>query len=237
MAHYDLQAEVQRDICRRLAADVEAAAHPAESVLELGAGTGFLTRHLRRIYPAAKLTVNDLTPKAAKYLDPLLQGATYDYLWGDAETTPFPARYDLVASSSTMQWFDAPGAFIAKCAAHTLPGGVLALSTFGPDNFREIRAAAGRGLEYYDADQIGEMLKNSEYELLTMNEFRTELRFDAPADVLRHIKATGVSGTGYFCWTAGRLREFDARYRRDFSTPEGVTLTYHPIIVTAKRKI
>ena len=270
LAHYDLQAGVQRDICRRMAAQLAAIiGHPEdnqgaeptptakhdpatkrmpeiksasgvgiERALEVGAGTGFLTGELTALMPKTYWWLNDLTEKAEPYLEPIAAGMAHEYIWGDAEKADFPSGLGLIASASTVQWFDDLPRFIEKCSAHSVPGALLAISTFGPENFREIKATTGRGLDYYTAAEVGRIVENNGYDILTLTDFKTELYFDSPADVLRHIKATGVSGTGYYRWTAGRLREFDLQYRRDFPAPDSkVSLTYHPIIVVARRKI
>ena len=206
--------------------------------LEVGAGTGLLTRELLKLVPQAHWWLNDLSEKAEAYLAPMLAKTKHAFLWGDAETLAFPGNLELLASASTVQWFDDLPRFLKKCAAHSLPGALLALSTFGPENFREVRATTGRALHYYSAEAFAEMVVCSGYEILSLRDFQTELLFDTPAEVLRHIKATGTSGTGYFRWTAGRLREFELKYRRDFGAPglDGkVSLTYAPILLTARK--
>lgn len=203
--------------------------------LEVGAGTGMLTRHLARLVPRAFWHVNDLSPKAQQYLDPLLEGLSHRYLWGDAELLELPGDLGLIATASTVQWFDDLPAFIARCAGALAPGGLLVMTTFGPDNFRQIRATTGRGLEYRTLSGLEMLLRQAGFEPLILTEFRSELAFVSPMEVLRHIKATGVGGTGHFRWSPSSLRRFDEQYRRLFASADnGVTLTYHPQITISK---
>ena len=234
--HYALQAKVQQEVCQHMAAQLAALSPRPRQALEVGAGTGLLTRELVRLMPKAHWWLNDLSPKAEGYLEPMLAKTKHAFLWGDAEEVAFPHGLELVASASTVQWFEDLPRFLCKCAAHSLSGALLALSTFGPENFQEVRATTGRGLDYSSAQALAETASSSGYEVLSVSGFQTQLLFDSPAQVLRHIKATGTSGTGYFRWTAGRLREFELKYRRAFSAPGGkVALTYAPILLLARK--
>jgi len=236
--HYALEAEVQKEVCQRMAAQLAALAPQAQQALEVGAGTGLLTRELLKLVPQAHWWLNDLSEKAEAYLQPVVANTSHTFLWGDAEEVVFPSGLGLVASASTVQWFEDLPRFVHKCAAHSLPGALLALSTFGPENFKEVRATTGRGLHYYSAKALEGMVEGGGYEVVSLHSFSTQLLFETPAEVLRHIKATGTSGTGHFRWTARRLKEFELAYGRAFSAPGlggKVTLTYAPMLLVARR--
>ncbi|MDR0511024.1 MAG: malonyl-ACP O-methyltransferase [Rikenellaceae bacterium] len=229
MSSYDRQAGVQRDVCRRLADELAALNPHVERAVEIGVGTGMLTRHLTALFPQARWWLNDLTARACERMPPCCT-----FLAGDAEALQLPDGLDLVASASTVQWFDDLPYFLRRCAAATRSGGLLALSTFGPENFREVRAAAGRGLSYHSASELAELAAEAGYNVLTLKEYVVSLTFGTPVDVLRHIKATGVGGAGSSNWTKGSLQEFDARYRA--INRENITLAYHPVIIVARRR-
>ena len=115
-------------------------------------------------------------------------------------------------------------------------GGRLALSTFGPDNFEEIRATTGDGLVYYTSAELAGLLKQAGLTIEEQKEYTRRLEFGSPTDVLRHIKATGVNAIRKPRWTPRRLTDFETLYRSRFSTSSGtVTLTYHPILIVARK--
>ncbi|MGA9422112.1 MAG: methyltransferase domain-containing protein, partial [Rhodanobacteraceae bacterium] len=61
---------------------------------------------------------------------------------GDASALPLPERsVDVLHSSLCIQWCDEPRAPFAEFARVLKPGGLLLLSTFGPDTLHELRAA------------------------------------------------------------------------------------------------
>lgn len=234
---YDRLAVVQQRICDELAAMCrEYISAAPQRVLEIGAGTGFLTRRLTELYPRAGFVLNDLSDKAETYIGRYASDVCASYLWGDAESVEFPSGQQLVASASTVQWFDDLPAFLTKAARASCSGGVLALATFGPDNFREITAAAGEGLAYHSKTELETMICSAGYELLCSDEYIRTLSFGSPADVLRHIKATGVNSLSRARWTRGRLAQFEEEYNNRFALTDGsVTLTYHPILVMARK--
>lgn len=245
LATYDTLATVQRDIARRLATLLEHTTSSAQKNaikkgVEIGAGTGFLTRHLVRLFPAAEWTVNDLVPGSRDYLP-----ESVSFSAGDGEAFPFgDERYDLIASASTVQWFDDLPGFIARTADGLRPGGLLALSTFGPGNFREITATTGQGLEYYPLPELIDILTASGLQIIAREEWTEQQRYPSPTDVLRHLRLTGVNAVAAERWTHSRLRQFEADYRAAYTDATGyneenggecVTLTFHPILIIAKK--
>lgn len=234
---YNTLAVVQDEICGQLDDLLAQSGHgPINNALEIGAGTGFLSRRLLARYPAARWTVNDLVEEARPFVEAFATHAQVDYLWGDAEAIDFPPEQDLVASASTIQWFDALPAFLRHAYDTLTHGGTLALSTFGPENFREINSTTGEGLHYYDASQFSTLLCEAGFELVELREYTRELTFGDPCEVLRHIRATGVNSIRRARWTPRILEAFETAYRARYSLPGGgVTLTYHPLLVVASK--
>lgn len=203
------------------------------SGLEIGVGTGFLTQHLQTLFSQTHWTLNDLTSKAQVYTDKFINPDSSDYLWGDAEQIKLPSNLDLIASASTVQWFDSLPDFIKQCSANTNKDGYLALSTFGPDNFTEIRNITGAGLNYYSLAELITILESNDYTILQSLDYTKQLEFTSPLEVLKHIKATGVNGISHYRWTRSKLSEFESTYQQ--LCPQGIALTYHPIILLARK--
>lgn len=236
---YDRLARAQKRICKALSDEMRALIPPSAvgNALEIGAGTGFLTQDMVRRYPDSEWHLNDLIPEAGEYLSRYTPGVRTHWLWGDAEKMDFPQGLDLITSACTIQWFSDITAFARKAAAATQPGGWLALSTFGPDNFKEIRATTGDGLEYLSTEELAKVFSDAGYEIKILRDWYEQLSMDDPSAVLRHIKETGVNSVKKAAWGPDRFEKFNADYKRLFSTPEGhVTLTFHPVIIIAQKK-
>ncbi|MCD8103041.1 MAG: methyltransferase domain-containing protein [Alistipes sp.] len=206
-------------------------------IFEAGAGTGFLTRFLRMANPGAEFILNDITDAAAPYLREAVADSKAAYLWGDAESIELPRDLHTVAAASTVQWFDDLPGFLRRAASATVEGGALAISTFGPDNFREVRSIMGFGLDYHTKAELGSMAAEAGYEVVHLSEQTRTLYFDIPVDIIYHIRTTGVNAVRPVQWDRRKLTEFTERYRELFMTRDGLMpLTYHPVFLIARRK-
>lgn len=116
--------------------------------------------------------------------------------------------------------------------------GLLLFSTFVPGNLYEIKELTGKGLVYPTSDTLVGWLSTAGFNLLHYEEETIVLTFKTPLDVLRHLKATGVTATGNGRWTRGRQESFCRHYSEQFTTTTGqVTLTYRPLYILAIKKI
>lgn len=237
LSTYDREARAQRRICERLASfltDEQAAG--CRRVLEIGCGTGCLTRLVRPRCANAVYVANDLCESCRPAIERLFPDAPVRFLAGDAERVAFPGRFELVVSASAFQWMQDLRGFFHRLAGVLQPGGCLLFNTFLPDNLFEIRALTGQGLVYPNATELGAWL-SSDFELKRCEEETIRLALASPVEVLRHLKATGVTATGNQLWTKGRLEQFSKQYIEQFSTPDGyVTLTYRPLYFVAIKK-
>lgn len=224
------QARIADHLAERLAA-LGAPARFAQG-FEIGCGTGHLTQALRARFGFDRLTLNDLTESAAA------TAARHEaaFVPGDARQCDWPARPDLIASASVIQWLEAPGALLARAAQALAPGGWLAFSGFGPAQFHELVRLGSRahapGL--IGAQQLADHLPAG-VEILELGARQEVLWFDTPRDVLRHLRDTGVNGAASQVWTRARLERFDATYRALFGTARGVPLSYNPVWIVARR--
>lgn len=201
-------------------------------VLEVGCGTGLLTRRIVGRFRPEMLWLNDLCPSAERYI-PQSPEVSVSFFAGDAETVDFPEGLDLIMSSATVQWFDDLPAFFSKCAGALKPGGLIAFSTFGSRNLMEIAGTTGAGLEYYDMVGLMELL-DGRFEVLASDEDIIRLEFSTPMNVLRHLRETGVTGISREKWTRGRMMDFVHRYEEMYGDGKCVPLTYNPIWIVAR---
>lgn len=124
-----------------------------------------------------------------------------------------------------MQWFNSPRRFAERVRRALRPGGTAILSTFGPDNFAELKGLAPRR-RYLSADRWRSILPDAVTE-----EEHIELLFETPADVLRHIKLTGVNAIrqGSHTEALRLLRNYPRR------SDGRCSLTYHPIFIILQK--
>lgn len=155
---------------------------------------------------------------------------------GDAESIRLPDKLDLIVSCSAIQWFENPVNFIRNCQALLNEKGYLAISTFGPQNLREVGTLTGISLRYPTLDNLRLSLSDS-FDVIYSHEELQKLTFKTPVEVLRHLKATGVTGISKQRWTKAKLSHFSNQYEKLYQSEEGrITLTYHPVYIILKKK-
>lgn len=237
MESYDAHAQVQKQVARRLAAMVnERVAATPDRVLEIGCGTGLFTDELKRLYPTARLVVNDLVEELCERTAARVGIPPEERLGGDIEQVSFTGLFDLIASASTLQWMADPGTLFRKLSDVLMPGGLLIFSTYGKYNLREIRLTTGGGLNYRSQEEIMALLEPCFRVEEIAEEFRL-MEFSDPFDILQHLKKTGVNVSGDpSIWTRGRVNAFIREYNRRFCLDGKVTLTFHPLYLVCRKR-
>ncbi len=140
---YNSAALLQRAVRDELLARVQYFNLQPQQVVDLGAGTGEASLSLRRRFRSAAITAIDVAPQM------LLQAYRRQWPWrrfwrvcADARSLPFANNsVDLIFSNLMLQWCDDPLPALAEMQRVLKPGGVLLLSSFGPQTLHELRAA------------------------------------------------------------------------------------------------
>lgn len=233
---YEENASAQRKIADYLFGLLEYLLdYPPQRVLEIGCGTGLFTRRLREKVQPDALYVNDLVEEMCRKTAERCGISADRCLVGDIEEREIPGRFDLIVSASTFQWFSRPRETFQKLAEHLLPGGLLAFSTFGPQNMIELRPFTPHGLNYLSHETLAGWL-SGQFEILCFQEQCERLYFAEAADVLRHLKKTGVNASASSaCWTKSTLQQFACRYAKDIVN-DRFPLTYHPMYFVCRKK-
>jgi malonyl-CoA O-methyltransferase len=210
-----LQARVATELLERLAAFEFA----PRVVLDLGSGTGRVTRELKRRFPRALVIALDIAPGM------LREARRNQMLWrrfarvcADALRLPLAAAsVDLVFSSLVLQWCEPLEQALEEVRRVLKPSGFFAFSTFGPDTLKELRAAWAQadGLthvnRFLDMHDVGDALTRSGLAEPVLDLDRIELGYPDTLSLMRDLKAIGAHNV-----TAGRPRTLlgKARLRR-----------------------
>lgn len=234
---YDTEADVQVGVVNNLLRLIRKTGidtilqKPGARMLEIGSGTGALSKELNKICDAqAYYEMWDLAGKAP------IVGHLRHFRQVDAELeimrTP-AASFDFIVSASTMQWFNSPSRFLAECGRVCAPGGYVLLSTFADGNLWQVSNATGRSLP---------MLKPSDwlkiippyFELLDFFDYWEEREFENAIDAFRHLRTTGVDSLGRTESGNSPLRAL-----RTFAPDlDGVyRLSYRPFILLLRKKL
>ncbi|MGB6604377.1 MAG: malonyl-ACP O-methyltransferase BioC [Steroidobacteraceae bacterium] len=211
-----LQARVSAELLERLG---ELALNP-RVVLDLGAGTGRVTRQLKRRYRGALVIALDIAPgmlREARRHQPLWR--RFARVCGDARQLPLAdASVDLVFSSLMLQWCEPLDAALVEVRRVLTPGGFFAFSTFGPDTLHELREAWAQadGREdahshvnrFLDMHDVGDAAARNGLAEPVLDVDRFELDYPDTLALMRDLKAIGAHNV-----TAGRARALTGKAR------------------------
>lgn len=190
---YNDNAPIQNLIANRLA-DLLSKNGPCErrnlKVLEIGPGTGLFTRLWSEIISPATVDFVDITR-----IDRFNLFENENYIYEDAEEWIMKcrSRYDLVLSSSAIQWFSNIPLFFKNIHSRLEEGGMMIVSSFLPGHFGELDTFRPAPILYPDTMMLRDALSDfSKADLFTE---RHEMKFKSPRELLMHLKLTGVGGS------------------------------------------
>lgn len=168
-----------------------------KDILEIGAGTGLMTRTYTDKADLSRLTLVDIAPyeDIENTISNIVGGDKIKVVSADAEeylSTVSNDTYDAVISSSTIQWFESPRKFFFNLNRVLRRGGIAAVSTFVKGNYAEIADIAGRTLDYYTLSQYTAMLPET-LKVELAKEDSEVCNFKNGKSLLKHIKDTGVN--------------------------------------------
>jgi malonyl-CoA O-methyltransferase len=205
-----LQARVSGELLERLGAfDFKPGV-----VLDSGAGTGRVTRELKRRYRGALVIALDIAPgmlrEARRHIAPWRR---FERVCADAQRLPLrDASVDLVFSSLMLQWCEPLDEALAEVRRVLRPGGFFAFSTFGPDTLKELRAAWAETdtlthvNRFIDLHDVGDAVSRAGLAEPVLDVDRIELSYPDTLSLMRDLKAIGAHNV-----TAGRPRTLTGR--------------------------
>lgn len=134
---YECHADIQKDIAKLLSKSLP---NKADSVLEIGCGTGFLTQYLIDKYPQAQFDITDISPNMVAHTEGKFSSIPHArFMVMDGEAVMPDKTYDLIVSSMAFQWFENPNESLRALVHRLNDGGQLIFSTLHPTSFPEWR--------------------------------------------------------------------------------------------------
>ena len=162
---YDSEAIAQKIIAKEIISGMKLLGiSKLESVLEIGSGTGLLTKMLLDNFYVKKIQIIDLIPETISlqiYLSHKYPETEIIAHVGDIEQMRFTEQFDLIISSSTFHWLNDFQSFSTCMSTCLKPSGCFIFNTFGPYNLKEIKSISNIGLHYFSDEKMVAILNEN----------------------------------------------------------------------------
>jgi malonyl-ACP O-methyltransferase BioC len=234
---YDAHARIQAGAAQRLI-DLLGAVDPPDRVLEIGCGTGRLTRLLLGRFPAARIDAIDLAPGMVEEASALLgRPDRVQWIVADARRFEPSAPYPLVVAGSSLHWLDPLEASLLHIAGLVAPGGLFAAALMLDGTLEELHAVrrlvAPRKVplgRLPSAELLRRGLEGSGFTLEALQEESASATCPSVAALLEELRLQGLTGGAVsraeLPLARGEVRGLVEEYERRYRMGGGVRVTY-----------
>jgi malonyl-CoA O-methyltransferase len=255
-----LQEECAKKLIDQLPLDFQ-----AKNILELGCGTGLLTRLLQEKFPDAEITAIDIAEKMlrrtrrfsntgspafaeddnARENSPTSQADKLKLVCADAESLPFQDKsFDLVISNFTLQWCELSNVFreserVLKNKGH------LYFCTLGENTLIELKTSwhqvdqEAHVNEFPSSDSVLNHLKAQPFANPIILDTQAREYYEHPINVITRIKAWGAqnihSSRPRSLCGKNKFKKFIHFYQKTFQQDTGVYASYHTLYGSAQK--
>lgn len=249
--NYDDVAVLQREVGQRIIERLELVKLTPQIILDVGAGTGFVSQALGKFYKGSRILSLDIAPRmleVARSKNNWISKwfGNHAYICGDAESLPInDSSVDLIFSNLTIQWCGELDRVFSEFNRVLRPGGLLMFSTFGPDTLKELRQSwlvadmsaddDNQNLHvnhFIDMHDIGDALMRSGLSDPVMDVEHFTLTYPDVYKLMRELKTLGAHnvtmGRRHSLTGKTRLKRMVAAYE-DFRNENAIPATYEVV--------
>ena len=240
---YDRAAYLQKEIANRLIERLQLLREKPKVIVDCGTGTGALLQKLGALAPDALRIGVDFAFNMCQKVE-----ATpgIHLLCADAHYLPLEdACADWVVGNCFLQWSD-PDFFFAEAKRVLKPGGVLFLSTFGPDTLMECKRAWAEVdthphvHDFADMHDLADILLKQGFEDPVADRELIKTTFEKPIDLLMDLKELGAQNVHpnrqQTLMGKHKLQKFFDAYLQQAGGQTPLTATYEVLYLHANKR-
>ncbi|BAF61373.1 malonyl-ACP O-methyltransferase BioC [Candidatus Vesicomyidisocius calyptogenae] len=191
--NYDNHALLQKEIAIRLDKKLNTISSKADIILDLGAGTGLLSKQLTKCFLNSKIICIDFSQKSLKY------NPSSNKICANANYLPLLNNsIDIITSNLMMQWCPDLNTLFSECFRVLKNDGLFLFSTFGPDTLKELKNSWSvvddkiHVNTFIDMHDIGDQMLQNRFQNPVMEMETWTLTYQTVIDLLHDLKAIGA---------------------------------------------
>jgi len=250
---YDNHASVQKRVLAGFMEHLKGEGLAPRLLLDVGSGTGTLLSMLREMYGDVRAVGIDLAQGMCRKARGNMKADTMThFLTADAEHLPFSdSSFDLVISTSTLQWVGQLDQAFAEAFRVLIPGGVFSFALFGELTLYELRnsyrsmladqnsAEGDRTHSFLSREEVDSALYRAGFSACrVVSRIERDVHDNVPA-LLRSLKRIGAGNASPVMprGLAGKRIMLDMmqRYRDDYGQASYIPATYEIIYGIGRR--
>jgi malonyl-CoA O-methyltransferase len=242
---------LQKDIGESLVQRVQCLTLEPKRILDVGAGTGRMSRALMGIYNNAEVYSLDIAFKMLRYARKKnLAISEHRFICADAAALPFANNsMDLIISNLMLQWCENIHQVFQEFARILTPDGIVLFSTLGTDTLKELRQSwayiddSKHVNSFLDMHNVGDALLSSGLRNVVTDAEWHEYVYDTVQHLMREIKAVGahnVSKNRFQGLTGKKKFETMLATYENYRSPDGLLPATYEVIygyASGKQKI
>ncbi len=233
---YDRHASPQRSLARSVC-DVLPEIYP-EEVLELGCGTGQLTRLLIDQFPDVPIDAVDLSEKMVAHSRKKFERVSQvSWIQGDAQTWRGNDPYPLIVSSAALHWASNLRKTFENIFQCLEKDGFFSLGMMLHGTLKELHDVRGKVAPAKTPpntlptlDAVVESLHAAGFQILRKKQSEEEVSYKSATDFLRAIHEQGVTGVkttaDHSPLNRSEINRLIETYQTRYASHDGVTATY-----------
>lgn len=240
---YDMLTSLHKEIGRDLMAKIREEENN-ETILDVGMGTGWLTKKIAFYFPESKIVGLDFAEgmiDAAKS-----QQDGFSIIQADANALPFREKtFDLIVSNLSYQWVEDLEKAFSRVRTLLKEEGLFCMTMFGFDTFRELFSAFEHTMDekkelpikrLATEQQVVDAVRNAGFSNIKSDYERIKVRYPDMLSLIKWIKGIGANMLGNDMFIGKELlMKTNDYYNEHYKDRLGVYTTFEIIWIECRK--